>query len=207
MKKEQINIGLFGGTFNPIQLAHLIILERFIEELNLKKCIIIPNNVSPFKSDEIQVDAKHRIKMLKLAIGNDKRFKIDNFEIKRGGISHTIDTILYLKTKYPYENLFFLIGSDHAKLFDKWHKWKDILENIQLVIALRPKTLNEQEIKLINEKLTVKNKPPIWIDAPQIEISASEIRKRASLGKSIKYLVPRKVEKYIHKHKLYCNYQ
>lgn len=207
MKNKQINIGIFGGSFNPVQIAHLIIMERFVEELNLKKCIVIPNNISPFKLDEYQLDAKHRVKMLKLAIGNDNRYKIDNFEIKQGGISHTIDTIRYLKGKYPQENLFFLIGSDHANQFDKWYGWREILENIQLVIALRPKTLDEKEINSINEKLTVNNKMPIWLEAPLIEISASEIRQRASQGKSIKYLVPKKVEKYIRKHKLYSNHQ
>ncbi len=207
MMNNKNNIGIFGGTFNPIQIAHLIISERFIEEFKLHKCILIPTNISPFKVEDSHtiVESKHRFKMLKLAIKKNCKYTIDDFEIKSGGISHTIDTIHHIKKKYENDNLFLLIGSDHSFLFDKWYKWEEILKLVQIVIALRPKTLAVEEINSISQKLTIGNKPPMWLDAPLIEISASEIRQRIAQGKSIKYLVPKKVEKYILKHKLFKN--
>lgn len=192
-------VGIFGGSFNPVQVAHLVIADRFVEELDLDICYFVPANLSPFKTNTVSelFPAEQRIKMLQKAIKGNKRFAINTYEIDSGGISHTIDTIKHFRSLFPDDSLFMLIGSDHAANFQEWGEWESIIELVQLCIARRPYTVSDQDKDFITKNLTYDTKAPIWIEAPMLDISASEIRNRIKTGKSIKYIVPRKVEKYL----------
>lgn len=205
-------IGIMGGSFNPIHIAHLIIAERFVEELRLDKCYFIPSYVSPFKSNEIadySISADHRLKMVSLALDNNKKFEADPFEINKTGISYTIDTIRYYDKRFENIEKYLLIGEDQVKSFTQWRDWETILKICNLCIAHRPSSnielQTETEINRRNnsEKLIINSRQPIWIDAPKLEISATDIRRRVYLDMSIKYLVPYEVEMYIKKFKLY----
>lgn len=205
-------IGIMGGSFNPIHIAHLIIAERFVEEMQLKKCYFIPSFVSPFKSNELadySISAEHRLKMVKLAVANNNKFEVDSFEISRTGISYTIDTVKYYCNRFPNATLFLFIGEDQLSEFPKWRNWQEILKLCNLCVARRPdnKTIDnsekEEDSKKISEKLIINSREPMWVDVPQLELSATDIRRRVFLDMSIKYLVPFEVEKYISKFKLY----
>jgi nicotinate-nucleotide adenylyltransferase len=191
-------IGIFGGSFNPVQIAHLIIAERFAEECQLEKCFFVPANLSPFKINEqdLIVSPEHRLNMLSLALPDDGIFEIDDFEIKRGGISNTIDTVRYFKDKYPTSEIYMLIGSDHAKVFNQWKDWQDILKSANLCIARRPFTLGDSDQSDIEKTLSL-GMNLIWIDIPLLDVSSSEIRTRLKEGRSINYLLPDKVIEYI----------
>jgi nicotinate-nucleotide adenylyltransferase len=142
--------------------------------------------------------------MIKLAIRGNEKFEVDDFEVKRKGISYSIDTIHHFLTKYNYTKFFFLIGSDQVSKFDEWKDYKEILKNVRLCIALRPgQDLNASFEKNI-QKLTINNdEKPYIIKSPLIDISSTKIRDRIANGLSVRYLVPESVSGYINQHNLY----
>jgi len=185
-------IGIFGGTFNPIHIAHLIIAERFVEQLNLDKCIFVPNYTSPFKIEENitnHPNPAERFEMVKSAIAGNSKFAVESFEFDKGGISYTVDTAQYFKEKYPKSKLFLLIGTDQAKYFKKWKNWKKIIEICKLCIAVRPDSRFDRVYDKIDPDY-IEGMEAIYIDCPKLDISSSEIRYRIKNNLSINYLVP-----------------
>jgi nicotinate-nucleotide adenylyltransferase len=184
-------IGILGGSFNPIHLGHLIIAQNALEELHLDKVIFIPTNITPLKTRSALIDPRHRLNMIKLAIKGNKGFAVSDIEIRRGGISYTIDTLSLLKKKYPYAKLFLIIGSDSLKILKKWKDLKGIQKLCRIVLARRT-----------GSKIT-KGLSYQILTNPLIDISSMEIRRRVYLGLSLKYLVPDSVKRYIKKKRLY----
>ncbi|MES2766442.1 MAG: nicotinate-nucleotide adenylyltransferase [Bacteroidota bacterium] len=204
MKKR---IGIIGGTFNPPHIAHLIIAERFAEQMRLDECCFVPAALSPFKTEMDPASfatPEHRLKMVELAIAKNPVFKTDDVELVKGGVSYSIDTISHFKNSFPESDLFLLIGTDQAVDFTKWKAWGEILKVVQLCIVRRPEALKGKTELEITEELTSDFKIPEWIDAPLMEISATEIRERVLHKKSIRFVVPREVEEYIFKNNLYA---
>lgn len=201
-------IGIIGGSFNPVHIAHLIIAERFIEQVELDLCVFVPTFISPFKAgaaSEYISSAKARFEMLRLAIQYNPKFEIDDHELLRQGISYTFDTVQYFRNKYPNIELYLLIGSDQAVRFTEWKNWQEILESVRLCIVSRPGDfIDASKIMLLDES-NHKFPKPININAPLIDISSSEIRDRANHDRSIKFLVPDSVEKYINDNQLYTS--
>lgn len=201
-------IGIIGGTFNPVHIAHLAIAEQFYDQIGLDICYFVPTFISPFKIDKAEdeeVTAFHRLKMVELALGNNPHFKIDDFEIKNQSISYSYLTIEYFKNKYPDSELYFLIGQDQANHFHKWKNWQEICKLSQLTIAKRidENSFPTKEREEISSKLEVAGKRPIWINNTNMEISSSEIRQRFKDRKSTNYLLPDKVYDYIKENQLY----
>lgn len=195
--------GLFGGTFNPIHLGHLIIAEYFREEAKLDEVIFLPASVSPFKSDKKDIlPAEERLKLIKISIKNNPKFSVSDYEIKKGGISYTYQTVEHFRKEYPKNVLFWLTGGDQIIQFHKWMNYRYILENVNLAVAIRPNTFKESDKRQIENNLKPENKI-LWLNSPNIEISSSDIRERIRQNKSIKYLVLPGCEEYIHSNKLY----
>lgn len=187
-------VGVFGGSFDPIHIGHLITTSLVYEKRNLEKIIFIPNNISPLKADQTPASSFHRMNMLKLAVESFPYFEVSDCEINRSGVSYTYDTLLELKKFYPKLEL--IIGYDNLLVFDKWHLPEKILE-LAIVVVMKRSTDTES---------VTKNKffdSAIIINTPTIEISATEIRKRVKDGLSIEYLVPKSVKEYISKNSLY----
>ncbi len=200
-------IGIIGGTFNPPHIAHLIIADRFAEQMRLDECYFIPAALSPFKIDDdrsLYASAEERLQMARLAIRQNPVFNVEDVELVKGGVSYSIDTISYFKNKFPEADLFLLIGTDQAVDFKKWKSWEEILKTVQLCVVRRPKALKGNTEVEITEELKSGFKKPQWIDAPLMEISATEIRERVLHKKSIRFVVPRNVEEYIFKNNLYA---
>lgn len=183
------NIGIFGGSFEPIHLAHLIIADLLIEKYELSKCILIPTHKSPFKinetSDKLFTD-ELRLKLLELSTEDNPKFVIEKFEIERNEVSYTIDTLNYLKRKYLNTNFFLLIGNDQAESFHKWKDWEKIIENAQVVVANRKSKLQVQKYDFEILKPNIKIE---YLNNPIIDISGTEIRNRILLNKSIRYFL------------------
>lgn len=198
-------IGLFGGTFNPIHFAHLIIAERFVEQLGLERCYMMPSNISPFKLADKPLpntpNSEDRLNMLNMAIEGNPNLTADDFEIRKGGISYTIDTLTNLKERHPDSKLYFLVGSDQAQQFKKWKDWQQILSLATMSIAIRPET--KYDSHRVEEMTDLIGIEPLYIDCPRLDISSSEIRYRLGHGQSINYLMPRLVQNYIENKKLY----
>jgi nicotinate-nucleotide adenylyltransferase len=197
-------IGLFGGTFNPFHFGHLTMLNNFIDEQSLEKCLIIPTNVSPFKTDMNSDHSNnfHRLNMLKLLFENDLKVIIDDYEISKNEISYTINTTNYIIANYNPNELFLHIGADQVKKFNQWKSWEEIINKATLCISNRDDT-NINEINNFIESISKIGKKPVLLSSPLIKISSTEIREDIKFGRSISGKVHPKAEKYIIENKIY----
>ncbi|QHI69980.1 nicotinate-nucleotide adenylyltransferase [Tichowtungia aerotolerans] len=203
-EKRTERIGIFGGSFDPVHIGHLIVAQDAVEQLELDQLIFVPAAVSPLKQDRAPVDGRHRLEMLRLATADHLRFDVSDIELVRGGVSYTIDTIRQLKFEHPGAELFFIIGMDSMVDLHRWHCSKELLESCTVVPLARG---GECPGKVAAES----GLPSGWkeklfsrlIRIHEIEVSASEIRMRIAEGLSIQTLVPPEVEMYIAEHNLY----
>ncbi|MFZ4619230.1 MAG: nicotinate-nucleotide adenylyltransferase [Bacteroidota bacterium] len=186
-----MKIGIYGGTFNPPHMGHLIVAERVRTELALDSIIFIPTFISPHKQEGESGEPLDRLRMTKLAILDNEKFQALDFEINSKSVSYTVKTLEYLKRTKPDDTFYLLIGMDNYITFHLWKEPKKILEMATLVVMSRP-----GYPKQVNEVLGTQN--TVFIDVPNIDISSSNIRDRVEQWKSVRYLVPEPVETYIH---------
>ncbi len=196
--------GIFGGSFNPIHYGHLMICEYIKEEMGLDKVIFIPTGNPPHK--DLEVSAKDRYEMVKTAISPNPDFDISDIETTRVKLSYTVDTIRELKEIYKEEKLYFIIGLDTLFQLKTWKKIEDLSSEIEFVVAKRPGYLDEEkinrEIKYLKENFGTKI---ILVQTPLYEISSTDLRDRIKKGKSLRYLIPKKVLNYIEESEFYKN--
>lgn len=203
-------IGIFGGTFDPIHLGHLIIAEQTRDSLELEKIIFIPNGNPPHKNS-VYTDKKFRLEMIKLAIEDNSKFEVSEIETNKPGLCFTIDTIAELKQSLDKE-MFFIMGADSLINFKTWHRYEELLEMCNF--AVFPRIIenmgrteeNQGRDKLqkwIEDNLNTAEDKFIFIDFPILDISSTEVRKKINGKKSLKYLVPDRVIEYINEKKLY----
>jgi nicotinate-nucleotide adenylyltransferase len=186
-------VAIYGGSFNPIHIGHLLTGFTVIENLGYDYIMYIPDNIPSHKDFQDAVNCIHRLKMVKLAIKGINNFLCSDLEIKRGGISYTIDTIKELKNKYNYSDKFgIIIGDDLLSSLNNW-KEIDLLNEISDIICLYRN--NNKEIKTKYNIKLVKNRI--------IQVSSTEIRTRINNGLNIDFMVPNNIKKYIKNHKLY----
>lgn len=187
-------IGIYGGTFDPVHLGHLITAQSVRELRNLDKIIFIPSFISPHKQDLKISDPVHRINMLKLAIRDVSYFGWSDFEISKENISYTIETLREMKKHYDEIEL--ILGADNMKTFDRWRSPQEII-NLATLIVLRRRTDYEPGVNNNYERNAV------FLETPRIDISGTIIRQRVRQGLPIDFLVPRGVMEYIYDLKLY----
>ncbi|MBU0560627.1 MAG: nicotinate (nicotinamide) nucleotide adenylyltransferase [Bacteroidetes bacterium] len=187
-------VGIFGGTFDPIHIGHLITAESVFEQRELEKIIFIPCFISPHKTNVKSIEAIHRIKMVELAAEGNQFIEVSDYEINKGDVSYTFDTLQYLKQQY--ENLELIIGYDNLVNFHTWKNPEGILELTKLLVLKRKSDDDEKKLHNFYDNT-------IYINTPVIEISSSEIRKRIAAGLKIRNLVPPKVDDYINENSLY----
>lgn len=197
-------IGIFGGSFNPIHIAHLIVAEQFVEALELDTCLFVPAARSPFKeNDASYVSDAHRLAMVRLAVAENPSFDVSDVELARGGVSYTIDTVCEMQQRYPNAKLFLLIGTDQALMFKQWNRWAEILQRTQVCIVRRPVHGVDVDEAAVSRQLTLDGSSPMWIDAPYLAISSTDIRNRVRAARSVRYLTPTSVAAFIDQHGLY----
>lgn len=197
-------IGILGGTFNPVHSGHLIIANEVLSSFELDKILFIPNKIPPHKkTGKAMCLPEMRLKMLELALKENQKFEISKIELESNEISYTYNTILKLKKTYPEDEFYFISGSD-SLISDSWFKLDELLDMLsKFIIVLRPGFLKETLDKKIKE-LNLKNSMKLKIiSIPTLDISSNKLRDRIKEGKTIKYLVPWEVEKFIIKNKLY----
>lgn len=185
-------IGILGGTFNPPHLGHLLMAEQVGNQLELDEVWFMPTAKPPHAPGKTTIASQHRVKMIQLAIENNPLFKVQPYEIHRGGVNYTIDTMKHFVQTYPESDFYFIIGSDSANDLSTWKDIDELVQLVQFVGVRRPGEFPYQG-----------QYPILWVDSPLIDLSSTEIRLRVYLEQSIRYQVPRKVEEYIQKHKLY----
>ena len=187
-----MKIGILGGTFNPVHIGHLILAEEAREKLGLDKIIFVPTYLPPHKDNADIASAAHRHKMIKLALKTNKYFSVSGIEIKKHGLSYTIDTLREFKKIYPQDELYFISGSDLLKYLDEWKDLNEIIKMVKFIVATRPGYPLEKIPSYIST-----------VDIRAVDISAFEIRNCIKENKSFRYLVPEAIFNYINKNKLY----
>lgn len=189
-------IGILGGTFDPIHLGHLVLAEQVKEKLKLDQVVFIPCFRQPLKTRHRLSPAKDRFHITRLALEGNPSFSVSDIELKRKGLSYTVDTLRQLKDIYSDSQIYFLTGSDVLNELGTWKDPEQIYVLAKVVIATRP---GFDEFDRRNRFA----KKSIVVPITGIDVSSSEIRQRVKKGKSIRYLVPSRVEDYIRKKKLY----
>lgn len=195
-----MKIGILGGTFNPIHMGHLMIAEHIRQEKSFDKILFIPTGDPPHK--EVEVPGKKRTEMLRLAISDNKYFEMSSLEVNREGITYTVDTLRELKN--IYDEIYYIVGSDTIFQFRTWKNFKKVAEMTKFIYMLRPGGEDDSvlfdEIRFLRENFNVKIEQ---IEGPMLYLSSTYLRERIKSGKSIKYLVPDSVIKYINDEGLY----
>ena len=187
-------IGLFGGSFDPVHLGHLLVAQAAREELGLERLFFIPAAQSPFKPDAQPSPAQERLRLLRLALAGKTWCEIDEQEIQRGGVSYTIDTVHDYRRRFPRAQLFYLIGADHLLQLPKWHAALDLARLVEFVVIPRP----GQAATLFPAPFRGR-----WLAGFPLGLSSSQIRERVKAGLPIDHLVPCTVAEAIRNNGLY----
>ncbi len=198
--------GIFGGSFNPVHTAHLILAELAGETAGLDEVIFVPAGMPPHKQHEPLAAPHHRLAMLRLATEDNPRFAISDLELKRKGPSYTLTTVNeLLKSIGGNSQLTLLLGADSVRDLHSWYRAKELLETVHITGLHRPgvdESELDEHIEAFGHREAEKLKH-CFITVPRIDISASDVRKRVNDGRSIRYIVPEKVRKYITENGLY----
>lgn len=195
---DQQRIGLLGGSFDPVHIAHLDLANAALAFLHLDLVQFIPA-ANPWQKASLGASEEQRLAMLKLAIGSQSHLQINPVEILRGGTTYTYDTVSQLPSQHRY---FWILGADQLENFDTWHRWQDILHYVDLAVAQRPGSSPtappqlQQYLQQLGKKLHT-------IDFVPTPISATLIRNRLQKHQSVTNMLPPPVEHYIQQHNLY----
>jgi nicotinate-nucleotide adenylyltransferase len=187
-------IGLFGGSFDPVHVGHLLVAQAAFEELGLARLFFIPAAQSPFKPGAQPAPAGHRLAMLRGALAGETRYEVDDQEVRRGGVSYTIDTVRSYQTLFPKAGLFYLIGADHAATLPEWREAADLARLVEFVVISRP-----------GERAALPAAPfrARRLEGFPLALSSSQIRARLQAGLSIRNLVPAPAAELIRNNQLY----
>lgn len=192
----RMKVGVFGGTFDPPHIGHLIVAEHAREHLRLGKILFVPASIPPHKGMKGTAEPHHRIEMLQMSVKGNRYFEISDIELQRGGISYTVDTLRQLQSASPNDELFLLLGMDMLIEFHTWRSPQEILDLAEVVVLTRPDFRMPEMDRSLQRRVTV-------CRVPEIGVSSSEIRRRVKEGRSIHYMVVPAVEAHIQRHGLY----
>jgi nicotinate-nucleotide adenylyltransferase len=198
-------VGIFGGSFDPVHMGHLWIAESARERLSLDEVRWIPAATSPLKPDGPVASDEHRMQMVRLAVSGNPHFVVDDREIIRGEVSFTVDTIAEIQSEQPENQFFLIVGSDSLASFDRWHQPTRLLDLVTLAVIQRGGE-NEIDFSILRDLTTpqcIEKIQQSVVPMPLIEVSSTELRRRISQGKSIRYQVPAAVEAFIRSEKPY----
>ena len=187
-------IGLFGGSFNPVHLGHLLVAQAAREELDLSRVVFIPAAQSPFKPGAELVPADQRLRLLRLALAGQAWCEVDEQEIQRGGVSYSVDTVRAYVARFPMAHLFYLIGADHVSFLPKWRDAQELAQLLEFVVIPRPGEL------LGSFPDPFRGRP---LRGFPLGVSASQIRARVRAGQPIDWLVTPSVAEAIRNNGLY----
>lgn len=195
-------LGILGGTFDPIHLGHLHIAEAVYDQIALDEIVFIPAFVPPHKLGQDYAPAQHRYAMTELAVRSFPHFTVSDMELRRSGVSYTIDTLRELHELYPERELYFIIGADSVAQLHTWHSIEEMLELATFVAAGRPgyEGVMDEVVRHLGKQAA---EHILLLHTPEYDISSTEIRTRIRSGSSLAGLVPAEVEHYIKEHGLY----
>ena len=188
-----MKVGIFGGTFDPPHIGHLIAAQDALDILSLDSVVFIPARVPPHKQHEKVTDSALRLRMIQAAAAHDPRFEVSDAEVRRSGTSYTVDTLRELHEKRPNDDLFLLLGVDQVLEFSTWREPEEILRLARLAMLERAGVEHLDAGDIVHQTVRV----------TRVDVSSTLVRQRAAAGRSIRYLVPESVEKIIAAERLY----
>ncbi|CAN5527605.1 nicotinate (nicotinamide) nucleotide adenylyltransferase [soil metagenome] len=183
-----MKVGLFFGSFNPIHVGHMVIANYVLAHTDLDKIWFVVSPQNPLKQKSSLLDERQRLQMVALAIGDNNKMKASNIEFKLPQPSYTINTLAYLKEKYPANKFALIMGSDNLVSFHKWKNYEEILKQYELYVYPRPDSKENDLSKHKNVKL---------VNAPLMELSSTDIRNAIKEKKDVRYFVPPAVWEYM----------
>ena len=198
--------GVFGGTFDPIHLAHLAVAEAARDAFGLRRVLFIPAAQPPHKPGRDISPVEDRLAMVEAAVEGNPAFEISRLEIERSGPSYTVDTLTALCEAAPGDRLALILSAESYSEFGSWHEPRRILDLAALIVAPRV-GYADADPDLIARQFPEARATVAFMDGPRIRLSASEIRQRAADGRSVRYLVPDAVAAYIGDHDLYQHHR
>ena len=200
-----MRLGLFGGSFDPVHHGHLLLAECCREQCNLDEVWFIPTAVPPHKPGRELTSAEARAEMLELAVAGHQQFIVSRYEVDRGGVNYTVNTLEHFHREIPNSEFFFLMGADMLNDLPSWREAPRLCELALPVVVRRPGAgeLDFDSLAGIASAERIDEIRRHQVDMPQMDLSSTTIRQRVADGLSIRYRVPRALEKYIQTHRLY----
>jgi nicotinate-nucleotide adenylyltransferase len=189
-----MKIGLFFGSFNPVHIGHMIIANHMVEYTDLSQVWMVVSPHNPLKEKTSLARDSDRLHLVRLAIGDNPKIRVSNVEFSLPVPSYTIDTLTYLREKYPKKQFSLIMGGDNLESIEKWKNYELLLSDYDIYIYKRPGFENNKYAD--NPRITI-------VDAPMLDISATFIRNAIKSGKSVRYLVPDEVFEYLENSVLY----
>jgi nicotinate-nucleotide adenylyltransferase len=196
-------IGIFGGTFDPIHVGHLVIATECLHVLGLQRVAFVPSASPPHKPNQFLSAPTDRLAMLKLAIHERPQLFVDSIEFERPGPSFTVDTLRELRRRDPESDFVFIMGADSLRELHLWRDPGGIVAQAELAVARRPGVAID--LAEVNRRVPGAAERVNVVDVPLIGVSSSDIRRRVVAGEPISFQMPWKVEMYIRERKLYCS--
>lgn len=187
-----MRLGILGGSFNPIHHGHLVAAERAAEAAKLDRVLFIPTAVSPLKSPREIAPAAERLALVRAALRGHPRFAASDLEVRRGGVSYTVDTLRTLARRHPNAKLYLILGADAAGLLSKWKSIDEVARRAVFLFCARPG--HRLRARMPRQKL---------VEVPLLEISSTEIRDRLRRGRSVRWLLPEAVRRRVERRGLY----
>ncbi len=199
-----MRIGIFGGSFDPLHLGHLILAEHCREQARLDQVWFVPAATSPLKQHGPVATNRQRLEMLEIGLAGHDAFRVEECELQRGGVSYTVDTLRQLQAEHPGNEWFLLVGGDSLADFARWREPAEICRLALPLVYQRPgHAVSLDSLRALVDPARMDEIARQAIEARQVEISSTDLRQRLAAGRSIRYLVPRAVEVYLLNNQVY----
>ena len=196
-----MRVGIYGGVFNPPHHGHLIAAQEAHWQLELDVVVWVPVGAAPHRAIESDPGAEVRFEMVELATAGDERYRVSRIELEREGPSYTVDTLRELREREPEDELFLILGGDQALALPTWHEPEQVLDLATIAVFERGSS-NRNAIGITIRRMIGAERVR-FLEMPRIDISSTMVRRRAAVGRPIRYLVPDKVANFIGAQSLY----
>ncbi len=192
----EMKIGFMGGSFDPVHFGHLVAAQDAYERGGLDRLVFVPAAQAPLKPGNVQASAEARLGMLRSAIEGDSRFEISDYEVRRGGVSYTIDTVRHMREQFPGDELAWVIGADQVDRLHLWREIEELVKQVEFIVLARPGWAVARPADIPGLRLR-------WCEGHLVEISSTEVRERVRAGLPVDYLIPHKTVEYLRETGLY----
>ena len=198
-----MKVGIFGGTFDPLHIGHLLVAEAVRDELELARVLFVPAGDPPHKQDQSKSAAGHRRAMIEAAIVGDANFDLCSVDLERPGPHYSVDTVRLIQARYQLarEASYFIIGGDSLVDLPDWYQPERLVERCLLAVVHRPGS--QPDVNQLEAVIPGLSRALVWVPSPMLDLSGTEIRQRVAAGRSIRYQVPEPVRNYIQQQGLY----